>query len=344
MHDGLKISIFDKDRSWTPEEILALIKSDDVSLFSAADKIRKKYCGDEIHIRGIIEFSNYCRMNCDYCGIRRDNKVIERYRLEPDFIVACALDVNKRFGINTIVLQSGEDLYYSPQIISDIVKKIKSESDIAITLSIGERDFDEYMMMHKAGADRFLLKQETFSEKLYSHIHPGASFSNRMESIMNLQKLGYQTGSGIIVGLPNQTVDDIAFDISVMQKLALDMTAIGPLIPHPETPLHNMSVGDPKLTLKAIAASRIVIRETHIPATTALGALDKNFQKQALNCGANVIMINFTPTDVKKLYEIYPNKDRCISSDIREKVASVKEMIVSINRKVGLGKGGSLRQ
>lgn len=328
---------------WEIEEIFQILNSEEFDkICKWADEIRQECHGDDIHIRGIIEFSNYCNMNCLYCGLRKDNKEIQRYRLLPEEIISIALNIKNNYDIKTIVLQSGEDDYWTADLLSEIITKIKSEGDIAITLSIGERSKDDYIMLKKAGADRFLLKQETFTKEIYRGLHPNASFENRLNCILTLKELNYQTGSGIIIGLPNQSVKSIANDIYSMEKLGLDMIAIGPLIPNPHTPLGKFQHGDPIMTIKTLAAARIITKTPHIPATTALGTLDKEYQIKALKAGANVIMINFTPPSVRSLYEIYPTKNRFVMDEERI-VMETKEMILAIGRKIGKDRGDSLQ-
>ncbi len=329
------------DTLWQPEEIFMLINSDeDDYILNYADSVRKQYVGDEIHIRGIIEFSNYCSMNCLYCGLRRDNTKIIRYRLMPEDIINLAVGIKNDFGISTVVLQSGEDNYYTPKMLAGIIREIKNQTDMAVTVSIGERPDEDYNIIKEAGADRFLLKQETFNKELYHSLHPGASFENRIRCIQTIKRLGYQAGSGIIVGLPGQNIKHLAHDIFEMQKIKPDMASISPLIPHPNTPLSDFPTGNPKLTIKTTAIARIVMRTPNIPVTTALGVFGTEFQTESLKAGANVIMINFTPEDVKELYEIYPgkNKQKKPPSMLVEKV---RNMILSINRIVNTGRGDS---
>lgn len=272
--------------------------------WALADKIRAKYCGKEVQIRGIIEFSNYCFRNCLYCGLRKDNKALKRYRLEPDEIIAIA---QKAFqvGYKTIVLQSGEDPYYTQEMITYIIKGIKKIGDLAITLSLGEREYQEYACWKKAGADRYLLKHETADPKLYAQLHPQASLEKRLQSLYQLKELGYQTGSGFIVGLPGQTVETIAQDLLIFKKLDVEMAGIGPFIPHPDTPLgkNKITKESISLTLKAIALSRIMLKRTHLPTTTALEIAAR---VNAFQVGANVIMRKVIPWSYRKLYEIYP--------------------------------------
>lgn len=331
------------ENTWTISEIRTLLSSDqDEFIYSWADEVRKKYCGDEVHIRGIIEFSNYCRSNCFYCGIRKDNECISRYTLDPDAIISLAEEIYHKYNINSIVLQSGEDFGFEISELAEIIKEIKSKTDLAITLCIGERSFEEYKLLKEAGADRYLLKQETFSKELYNTMHPNMSFDNRIKCMNYLKELNFQVGSGNLIGLPNQTLEDIAVDIYYFQKYYLDMIAIGPFIPHANTPFANEPMGDPELTIKAIAITRIITKNAHIPATTALGAIDPKYQVKALESGANVIMINFTPSSERQNYDIYPSKDR-INLIPDQKIKTLKETLKSIGRQIGQGRGDSLK-
>ncbi len=292
----------------TKNEIIGLLsnKDIDIELFSAADEVRKKYVGDEVHLRALIEFSNYCRCSCLYCGIRCDNRLVERYRLSKDQILSLS-KIAVDFGYKTIVLQSGEDIYYSADYLSQIIKKIK-ENDVAVTLSIGERPAEEYKILKEAGADRFLLRIETTDIELYKKMHPKASIENRKRCLYDLKNLGYETGSGCLVGLPNQSIESLADDILFFKELDADMIGIGPLIPHENTPLKNVNSGDFNLALKVMALTRLLLPDINIPATTAMETLNPNGRLIALQSGANVVMPNVTFDEYKSKYEIYPDK------------------------------------
>jgi len=277
-------------------------------LFDLANEIRAQNFKDVVYLRGILEFSNYCKQNCLYCGIRKDNRNIERYRMTPEEIIEYALKI-KDMGINTIVLQSGEDKWYNSIKLAQIIKKIKKYCNgIVITLSIGERSKEEYALFKKAGANRFLLKHETSDEKLFEYLRPGTTLKNRLNCLKVLKELGYEIGPGNIIGLPGQTIETIAEDILLFKKLNADMVGIGPFIPHPQTPLKSHPAGSLELTLKTIAITRIVLPKANIPATTAIATLHPKGYELALNCGANVIMPNFTPLKFKQKYQIYPKK------------------------------------
>ncbi len=292
-------------------------------------------------MRGIIEFSNYCHQDCLYCGLRRSNVTVTRYRMTSKEIIACAQKA-LALAIPTVVLQSGEDLFYKIEDLCFIVQEIK-KLNIAITLSIGERSLDDYRRLREAGADRYLLRLETSDEKLYAKLRPGHSFFERLKCLQWLKELGYQVGSGIMVGLPEQSLESIADDILLFQSLDLDMIGIGPFLPHPNTPLAgNKSIGI-DMVLKVLAITRIVTRNTHIPATTAVGTIDTQGRQKALTCGANVIMPNITPMQYRKFYEIYPDKI-CLSEDPATCRGCVEKMILKANRRVGTGPGHTLKE
>ncbi|KYO64607.1 [FeFe] hydrogenase H-cluster radical SAM maturase HydE [Thermovenabulum gondwanense] len=312
-------------------------------LYQKADKIRKKYVGDEVHLRGLIEFSNYCRNNCLYCGIRRDNKKVRRYRMEIDEIFE-TVSLASRLGYKTVVLQSGEDMYYTLDKLTELIKRIKNDMDIAITLSIGERSYEEYEKLYEAGADRYLMRFETSNPELYAKLHPDSSFENRINILKWLKQIGYQTGSGVMIGLPGQTIEDLAEDILMFKKLDLDMIGVGPYICHPDTPLAGNPGGTAEMTLKVIALTRIVTKNTHIPATTALATLrPEDGREKALMAGANVIMPNVTPLKYREHYTLYPNKI-CINESALQCNSCIKRRIYSIGRVIGTDYGHSLKK
>lgn len=290
------------------DEIIALLKDDSINdeLFKAADEVRKKYLGDEVHLRGLIEFTNICKRNCMYCGLRRDNKNLNRYRLSHEEII----DFAKKavgYGYKTLVLQGGEDDYYTVERLVPIVKDLKALG-IALTLSIGERPFEEYEALKKAGADRFLLRIETTDRELYEELDPGMSHENRIQCLKNLRKLGYEVGSGCLVGLPGQKIESLADDILFFKELDVDMNGIGPFIPNEDTPLKDAEGGQFELALKVMAIVRLLLPDINIPATTAMETLNKQGRVIALQCGANVVMPNVTEGEYRKLYALYPGK------------------------------------
>lgn len=295
-----------EDNSLSKEEIIELLDSKDNILFEIADEIRKKNKGDNIHLRALIEFTNFCHCNCFYCGLRYDNHKIKRYRLKEDDILL-SVDNAIKSNYKTIVLQGGEDMFWSKEKICNLIKKIK-EYDVALTLSIGERPKDEYKAFKDAGADRFLLRIETTDKTLYRKLHPNMSFENRLRCLKDLKKLGFETGTGCLVGLPNQTIDSLADDILFFKELNADMVGIGPFIPHPNTPLANEKKDNFDLSLRVMAITRLLLPDINIPATTAMETLRENGHIIALQSGANVLMLNITPLSYRKNYEIYPGK------------------------------------
>lgn len=323
----------EKIHSLAKDEIVEILKDNSINnyLFSAADKVRQKYVGDEIHLRALIEFSNICKRNCFYCGLRAENKNCERYRLSKDEILELANHAVD-LGYKTIVMQSGEDDYFKTDYLAEIIKEIK-KNDVALTLSIGEKTFEEYKKLKDAGVDRFLLRIETTDEELYKKMHPKMNLENRKKCLYNLKKLGYETGSGCLVGLPKQSVESLADDILFFKELDADMIGIGPLIVHPQTPLANTENGSFTLSLKVMALTRLLLPDINIPATTAMETLEKNGRLIALQCGANVIMPNVTKEDCRKKYEIYPDKagiydtDNNSKSDISAKIKLIGRTI-----------------
>ncbi|MCD6246791.1 [FeFe] hydrogenase H-cluster radical SAM maturase HydE [candidate division WOR-3 bacterium] len=318
-------------------EIIEYLKTPNCDeLFTAADKVRNEYMGNEVYIRGIIEFSNFCCRNCFYCGLRADNNKTERYRMTPQEIINIVETIYSK-GIRTVVLQSGDDFGYSRSDICNIISLIKNKFDIAITLSIGERKNDDYKAFRDAGADRYLIKFETSNRSLYEKLHPRQDFNRRLEILEILDSLGYQVGTGFMIGLPGETIEDIANNIILSKNIMPDMIGIGPFIPQKETPLGHCSNGSVINTLKAIALLRINLKYSHIPATTALASLDKNGLVKGLKCGANVIMPDFTPDTEKNKYRIYDNKQR-ITFDF------AKDAISKADRSLSLSRGDSLKK
>lgn len=293
------------------DELKILIESDEFNepLAEAADIRRRENYGDKVYIRGLIEFTNYCRNNCYYCGIRRDNKKAERYRLTKDDILLCC-DEGYKLGFRTFVMQGGEDPYYTDEMICDIVSKIKSRyPDCAVTLSIGEKPRESYQAFFDAGADRYLLRHETADPEHYGKLHPEAmSLENRKECLFDLKEIGYQVGSGFMVGSPYQTTENLISDLRFLQKLQPDMIGIGPYITHADTPFAEFKSGDVMLTLRLVSILRLMFPYALIPSTTALGTIHPQGRELGLKVGANVVMPNLSPVSVRKLYSLYENK------------------------------------
>ncbi|MBE3585215.1 [FeFe] hydrogenase H-cluster radical SAM maturase HydE [Desulfofundulus thermocisternus] len=310
------------------------------ALGRAADGVRAASLGDEVHLRGIIEFSNYCRRNCLYCGLRRDNRKLRRYRLTPGEILAAARKA-AGLGLPTIVLQSGEDPHYTAPVLADIIRRLKEEVGVgAVTLSVGERSFEDYRLWREAGADRYLLKHETADAALFARLRPGTTLRDRLLRLKWLRELGYQVGSGNIVGLPGQSLETLAADILLMRELDVEMAGIGPFIPHPQTPLAKEPPGELELTLKVLAIARLLLPRAHLPATTALGTIHPAGRRLGLCFGANVIMPDTTPPPYRYYYQIYPGKAG-LHEEMETTLVSLKNLIFSLNRRVGSGPGHS---
>ena len=330
--------------SLSREELVSLLTDEACSdeLFAAADDVRRQYVGDEIHLRALIEFSNFCKNNCCYCGLRRDNKNIERYRIDEDTIFLLAEHAARNMGLKTIVLQSGEDMFFTQEKLCNIIRKIKT-LDVALTLSIGEKTLEEYKAYKAAGADRFLLRIETTDKDLYLRHDPGMSFENRVQCVKNLGLAGLEIGSGVLVGLPGQKIESYADDILFFKAVNADMIGIGPFIPHPDTPLKDAAGGTLETALKVMALTRLLLPDINIPATTAMETLAPNGQTKALQAGANVIMPNVTLTQYRKHYELYPGKSSTNYTP-DESLSQVREKIASIGRTVSQGKGFHIRK
>lgn len=294
-------------------ELKNLIKDDSPEiceyLSCTAQKIRHEIYGNDVFIRGLIEISNYCKNNCFYCGIRRDNKTVQRYRLSPEQIIGCAAS-GYRLGFRTFVLQGGEDSHFTDDILCGIIKEIKLRfPDCAVTLSLGERDSSSYLKLFNAGADRYLLRHETANPEHYSLLHPHEmSFENRIKCLESLKEIGFQVGCGFMVGSPYQTADDIVRDLLFIKNFKPHMVGIGPFISHHATPFKNMENGSVSMTLKLLSIIRIMNPTVLLPATTALGTLSNDGRERGILAGANVIMPNLSPYDAREKYTLYDNK------------------------------------
>lgn len=287
------------------DKIIELLQLEDFSpIYKMADEIRANTVGDVVHIRGIIEFSNYCKRSCIYCGLNCNNP-IERYRMDPIEIVELATEA-KRAGYRTIVLQSGEDPFFTVEKLGEIIEEIK-KLDISITVSCGELSFEELKFLREKGADRYLLKHETGNSSLYGKLHPCGTLEQRIKCLKDIKALGYETGSGFMIGLPGQTLETIGEDLILLKEIGCDMAGIGPFIAHADTPLANEPSGSTELTKRALALARIMLPKANLPVTTSLGVVDIGERDLAFSCGANVIMKKVTPDKYKKLYTIYPS-------------------------------------
>lgn len=326
------------------------------TLWREADIVRKNSVGDAVHLRGLIEASNICSRRCRYCGINADQgSNIPRYRMTYDEMIDCAqLAMDYNYG--SIVVQAGEDPGLTTELIERFIKWVKDHTSLAITLSLGERDEDEFVRWHNAGADRYLLRFETSNQRLYENIHPPLKCQkhvNRFDILKQLKDIGYETGSGVMVGIPGQSHEILANDILSFKELGLHMIGIGPYIPHPQTSLgkgenlicisnKEQVPNSQEMTCTVLALTRINCPETNLPSTTALSTLSNEGREQGLKCGGNVIMPNLTPLKYRKLYEIYPAKS-CIKEDAQEFHNQIKKRIESIGRTVGKGRGDSVK-
>jgi len=324
-------------------------------LWREADETRQRRVGDEVHLRGLIEISNRCVRECHYCGIRAGNRNLRRYRMSEGEIMACVAQA-RAYGYGTVVMQSGEDPGITADWMAGIIRRIRRETPLAVTLSLGERDEPDLKAWREAGADRYLLRFETSNPALYERIHPRCGDGrSRLEILRDLRAMGYEIGSGVMVGIPGQTYDDLARDIGLFRDLDLDMIGVGPFIPHPATPLgaavetRSAPAGeqvpaDELMTYKTVALSRIVCPEANIPSTTAQATLNlAEGRELGLSRGANVVMPNLTPAAYRADYEIYPAK-ACIRETAEECQSCLSRRIVALGRKIGTGKGGRRRE
>ncbi len=337
-------------------EILAWLREEDeerlAQLWRWADGVRRETVGDEVHLRGLIEISNHCVRQCGYCGLRRDNKKVERYRMTEGEIMTC-VRAAVGYGYGTVVLQSGEDYGIGTGWLAAVIRRIKAETRLAVTLSMGERPDKDLQAWRRAGADRYLLRFETSDPDLYRLIHPSlpGRVSDRLAALLRLREMGYEIGGGVMIGIPGQTFAGLADDIDLFRKLDLDMVGVGPYIPHPDTPVgsgewrrpipeNEQAPNTEEMTYKVIALTRIVCPEANIPATTALATVNSAVGRElGLGRGANVIMPNMTPLSYRAKYEVYPGKV-CIRETGSESHSGLRQRIQSIGRRPGRGPGG----
>lgn len=319
-------------------------------LWAEADTVRRESVGDEVHLRGLVEISNHCVRSCSYCGLRAPNTALARYRMTAAEIFDCAREA-VRLGYGTIVMQSGEDYRIETAWMAGVVRQIKAETGLAVTLSLGERPESDLAAWRDAGADRYLLRFETSNRVLYDRIHPpvAGKVSDRFDIIRTLQALGYEAGSGVMIGIPGQTYHDLADDICAFRELNLEMIGVGPYIAHPGTPLADeqpasggRQVPNTELmTYKVVALARLACPLANIPSTTALATLNTAKGRElGLMRGANVVMPNLTPAKYRALYEIYPGK-ACVTETASDCGDCMKRRILSIGRKIGAGRGDS---
>lgn len=336
---------FIKQNNLTKDEFVELIllaEGDSAvqqKLTEEAVRLRKKYYGTDVYTRGLIEFTNYCGNNCYYCGIRKGNRNVNRYRLTKEEILDCC-ERGYELGFRTFVLQGGEDPYFTDERLADIVRAIRSEyPDCAITLSVGERSYESYRLLRKAGADRYLLRHETADKELYENLHPKEmEFARRRQCLYDLKELGYQVGAGFMVDSPGQKLRDLAEDLVFLKELDPHMVGIGPFIPHHDTRYAEEPAGSVERTVLLLTIIRILLPTALLPATTALGTLDAAGREKGLAAGANVVMPNLSPLKNRRQYELYDNKI-CTGEEAAESRADLAARVEKIGYRLVSGRG-----
>ena len=313
----------------TKEAIVYLLALDDFTpVYEAADRVRAENVGDTVHLRAIIEFSNICKRQCIYCGLNKDNAELPRFRMSHEEIVETAREAVTA-GYRTIVLQSGEDPWFTPERLGAIIEDIK-KLGVAVTVSCGEMSEEDYAYLKSKGADRYLLKHETADPAAYSRLHPCGILENRINCLKTIHKLGYETGSGFMIGLPGQTLETIAEDLLLLREIPCQMAGIGPFISNPKTALAGEKNGDPELTRRAVAIARLLLPKANLPVTTALSIMTKEEKQNPFAFGANVVMKKVTPDQYKEAYEIYPADFK--PTDIAKDRKELEEIIRSYGR------------
>lgn len=321
---------------WQNPDVVSRLREEAVS-------IRKQHYGNKVFTRGLIEFTNYCKNNCYYCGIRQANCHIERYRLTGEEILECCCQGYK-LGYRTFVLQGGEDPYYTDERMVAIIRRIKEEfPDCALTLSIGEKSYESYLAFRKAGADRYLLRHETADDELYRSLHPEKmKLQERKQCLYHLKELGYQVGAGFMVGSPGQTLYHLAEDLMFLQELQPQMVGIGPFIPHHDTVYAEEKAGSVEMTLYLLSIIRIMLPKVLLPATTALGTLDSEGREKGLATGANVVMPNLSPVRNRKMYELYDNKI-CTGEEAAEGLECLRRRVEGAGYRLVENRGDALQ-
>ncbi len=316
-----------------------MTQTERAELLQKASDTRDIYYGKSVYTRGLIEFTNFCKNNCLYCGIRRDNKNVERYRLTKEQILQCCA-IGYELGYHTFVLQGGEDPCFTDDLMVDIISAIKEiYPDCALTLSIGEKSYEAYKRFYDAGADRYLLRHETANEEHYNKLHPpNLTLANRKECLWNLKKIGYQVGAGFMVGSPFQTTETLVDDLFFLKELQPEMVGIGPFIPQKDTPFGMETAGTVEQTITMIALTRLLLPTALIPATTAVGTLDPKGREKAIQAGANVVMPNLSPLNVRKKYLLYDNKI-CTGEEAAECKHCLEKRIESTGFQIDYAKG-----
>lgn len=336
-----------EESNLSDNELIKLIENiTDEDLEYLNRKARQKadeYYGKSVYVRGLIEFTNYCKNDCYYCGIRASNKCADRYRLTKSQILDCCKQ-GYDLGFRTFVLQGGEDLHYSDGDMCDIISSIKSAyPDCALTLSVGERSFDVYKRWFDSGADRYLLRHETADKEHYKKLHPERmSFDNRMRCLRDLKEIGYQTGCGFMVGSPYQTTESIIKDLRFIKEFQPEMVGIGPFLSHNQTPFSNEPNGSVRLTLMLLSIIRLMIPEVLLPATTALGTAAGDGRERGILAGANVVMPNLSPVSVRKKYALYDNKI-CTGEEAAECKFCLSNRVKSIGYEIVSSRGDNIK-
>ena len=336
------IDKLEKEQALSFEDYLYLINHQNECseyLRERANAVRLKHYSNKVFIRGLIEVSSYCKNNCYYCGIRRDNKCAERYRLSEDDIISCANEGYK-LGFRTFVLQGGEDNYYTDEMLCSVIKRIKvNHPDCAITLSLGERSYNSYKALKDAGADRYLLRHETANKAHYERLHPDSmSFENRIHCINDLKALEYQTGIGFMVGSPFQTNEDLANEMLFLKQINPEMVGIGPFIPHKDTPFADYSSGSAALTVFLLSLIRLTLPRVLLPATTALATIDPMGREKGIQAGANVLMPNLSPASVRGKYLLYNGKV-CTNEEAAQCIICMKNRTNKIGYEIVTDRG-----
>ena len=326
--DGKALPLFDND------SLLAYASE-------KARNIRLCVFGNKVYIRGLIEYTNFCKNDCYYCGLRLGNREVKRYRLDKETILKCC-EAGYELGFKTFVLQGGEDPYFTAEKMEEIIRVIKEKyPDCALTLSVGEKDMETYKLWKNAGADRYLLRHETADKEHYEKLHPkDMSFDNRMECLKNLKELGFQTGCGLMVGSPYQDIDCIVKDMKFIEKLQPEMVGIGPFLPQHSTPFRDKNAGGLEETLFILSLVRIMLPSVLLPSTTALGTVKEGGRELGILCGANVVMPNLSPLDYRESYQLYDNKI-CMGDEAAESIKSLSKNMAKIGYEVVRDRGDS---
>ncbi|MCR5149826.1 MAG: [FeFe] hydrogenase H-cluster radical SAM maturase HydE [Clostridiales bacterium] len=337
----------EKSQNLSDDELHSVLLCDNPDfihyLSEKARTVREKIYGKDVFIRGLIEFTNYCKNNCKYCGIRCGNKNAERYRLSEKEIISCC-DTGYELGFRTFVLQGGEDTYFTDDRIVSIIRKIKSRyPDTAITLSIGEKDKESFRSFFEAGADRYLLRHETADKEHYNMLHPSdMSFEHRMQCLYDLREIGFQVGCGMMIGSPYQTTESLIKDLRFLQKFKPEMVGTGPFIPHRDTEFAAFPPGSAEMTVRLISIIRLILPDVLLPATTALGTIDPSGREKGLKAGANVVMPNLSPTAVRNKYSLYDNKI-CTGDESAECIRCITSRVSQTGYRVAVSRGDHIR-